>query len=252
MQNPTNTNNSNGIKPKEPNGVELDKWIGKVEEEITFLMTELNMMVVPLKEAEERYQRSKIEYEKVKSGYERKSEEIEKDKEFKDMLVRKREGYKSNKEIRQLTVTSATSKIPKKERKYPKAGKQMHWKEWTIGTLREAGKFMTPDDLFKVILDIHSDKFHNKRQVSKDRWSYINILLPGFHKTSVLEGQPRESGRKVKDKGVIVGYDVGGTKALKYGLREWVDENFVPRPKYIGEFMHDDKVPEGVGKIIWD
>lgn len=237
------------IKLKEPNGIELDKWIKKVEEEIAYEMTELNMLVTPLKEAEEKYERAKIEYERVKKDYGKKLEEIERDKDFKDMLVRKREGYMPKKKIMQLTATSATAKVPKKSKKQPKKEQQAGWKEWTLEILETNDKFMAPHDLFDTILHLHPDNFSNKRQISKDRWSYVNMLLPGYHKISVLAGQPRASGRIIKDKGVIIRYDAGETKALKYGLRDWVDDQFIPFAKYMREFMFDDKVEDKVRKI---
>lgn len=248
----------NNQRPLEPKGIQLDKWIKKAEDEIAFEMTELQQITGPFKEAEEKAMRAQQEYETVKKDYTEKLNQIEQDKAYKDWLVRKREGYHPAKKIRQLTVTSATNKPPKKERKisgsdahrlHPNGNinkdTQLRWKDWTVEILKEEDKFTLPESLFSII----EKKYLNgvdKRVISKARYSYVNILLPGYHRTSIGEGKPSgKTGKIGKEKGIIIGYDAGGVKVLKYGLREWVDDEFVPLPKYLREIMLSSKAEGG-------
>lgn len=192
---------------------QTDKLISKIEADVTIQLQQLQEKKEPLNEAEQYYLSIKSEYIKIE-------EELNDNKSLLEALVRFKKNPRGSKEIR---VIRTTSNLESKERNQ----RYFRWVAMAMDILREKDRFLMGDELFRLILDsnpeIANSVGHDKHKLNAIKKTTLGNFMRSCEET------------RKNNRGKLIDYK------NKFGLFEWMMDDFTPDPLHIKAFMHGNQ-----------
>ncbi|HEY4062356.1 MAG TPA: hypothetical protein VGM30_10670 [Puia sp.] len=190
---------------------QVDKFIEIAEADVAAGLVLLQEKQVPYKEAEQLFIEAKADYDTA-------STKLSENKLLLEELVRYRNNKRGDKDLRVLRATSNL------DQPRPQQVKEFKWLPLAVGVLSELNRFVSPDDLYIIILQKNPEiqKSIDKKKARKEFRSRVTATLK-----KACEINPKRK----RGKQQIVVYKE------KIGLFEWVDEEMIPKPSFMKDFM---------------
>lgn len=189
---------------------QADKLISKIEADVTAQLHELQSKQDPLTEAEQYYHSIRDEVERLTT-------ELNDNKSLLEALVRFKTNKKGIKEIRVLRTTSNVEQREKHQRYFK-------WIQMAVQILTDQDRFMSGDELFNSILKLNQNI---EKSVGGDKGKLGTLKNTTLHNFIRTCNETRKNGR-----GKLIDYND------KFGLFDWVMDDYTPDPNHIKAFIH--------------
>jgi hypothetical protein len=180
-----------------------EMWIGMLESKTAGIMLEIHSQQPNYEEAKQLFETEKAKLDSLQADYDR-------DKKLLDFLLAYRNNEKPGTAYR---VRRNTSNLEHPAKEKPARRPRTNWQEMGVLILKEAHRFMTVDDLFTTM--VHRFKIKDDKETRA-------ALLNALHKIN----------ERLK-----AGTGEIGLHAKKFGLKDWFDENMVPKSNFLKDFI---------------